>query len=152
MRRGFKVYSNKLRGFIHKKALTKIIKKFKIRLLRNSQKLTNSMYLSNLHDLRKFIFHKLTLIRKIYNYSHFRLFRTKYKFKKRRRFLKLKTRVQLKYKKNFKVKIKNKKKKLKHEKRTEKNNKQKYPKKKRYTKHSKKIFTNKQKQPYIKNI
>lgn len=140
IRSGFKVFSNKVRGFISKKSLEIVIKKFKIRLLRNSQKLTNSVYLSNLHDLRRFIFHKLSLIRKTNNYGNFRFFANKYNKKKRKRILKIKNKIELNYKK-----------KLKHEKKTnikkriKKNNKQKHYKKKNYNKHSKKIFTNKQK-------
>ncbi len=153
LRKGFKVYSNRIRGFIHKKALTRIIKRFKIQLLRNSQKLTNSMYLSNLHNLRQFIFHKLTLVRKNDKYGNFRIFGNKYNRKRRRRILKIKNRIELK----SRIKLRRtKKKKLKHEKKintkkkVKKNNKQKYIKKENYTKRSKKVFANKQKQFFTK--
>lgn len=147
VKKGFKVVSNKVRGFIYKKALVKIIKKFKIRLLKNSKKLTNSMYLSNLHNLSKFIFHKLTLVRKIDNYNNFRLFADKYNKKRKKRVIKLKNKIGIKYKKKL-----NHEKKINIKKRIKKNNKQKYSKRGNNTKRSTKIFANKQKQSFTKSI
>lgn len=146
IRKGFRVFSHKYKGFIKRKNLSIVLKKFKIQLLKNSENLTNSIYLANLHELKNFIFHKLLFTREIEKYNDFKIF-TKKNYKKRKKIikLKLKNKIVLKLAKKFEI---NKKygKKTKIKKGSKKNyNKENY-KKNNYSKYAKKGLSIEQKQ------
>lgn len=147
IRTGFRTISHKYKGFVQKKDLSIILKKFKIQLLNKSQKLTNHLYLTNLHKLKNFLFHKLLFTRKKNMYINFNFLKKKaYNKQKKKRIIRirLQSKIALKLPKNVKInKEYEKKNSLK--KRIKKNYKQKNFKNKSYNKYFKKRTSVKQK-------
>ena len=113
IRSGFRTISHKYKGFIQKRDLPTITRKFKIQLLSKFQTLPNSVYLTNLHKARTFLFHKIVFTRDNEEYTNFRLLTKKAYNKKRRKKtikLKLQNKITLRLFKNLKINRKHEKK------------------------------------------
>jgi hypothetical protein len=138
---GFRIVSHKYKGFVQRKDLFFIIKKFKIQLLNNSQNLINSVYLTNLHKLENFLFNKILIIRKKEKYNSFNFLKKKFFNKKKRKKIiktKLQNKIVLTLPKIFKLLNKEHEKKIKLKKRIKKSYKQRNFKNKNNNKYFKK--------------